>query len=105
MLIFLKLVWANRGLVAAGLVALAFGVLWLRNDYLATQLESSRKANAVYAKQLPVLRADYQRAVWRASNAEKIKGSISNAKDGPVADSLRVALDGLRGDNPADRTK
>lgn len=105
MLIFLKLVWDNRGLVAAGLVAIAFGVLWMRNDYLAAQLETSRKANAIYAKNLPVLRADYQRAVWRATNAEKIKGSISNAKDGPIADSLRVALDGLRGVNASDRTK
>ena len=92
----LMLLASNWRAVAFLALSLACALLWWRNDYLSARVDAAEAANAVYAQQAVVLKAERDKAIKRAVKAEKIKGDIRNAQDGYVAPALRVALDGLR---------
>lgn len=102
MLAFLKLAWAYRSLIGILALCAFVGGLWLRNDYLAHNLDIAKRTNAIYAKQMPVLRQERDRLLWRTQKVEQIRGEIAHAEDGPVAPALRIAVERLRElDTPA----
>lgn len=97
----LTILLGNWRIVLIACLAAACAALWWRSEYLSARVDAAVAANAAYAKQAVILEAERKDAIARAIKAEKLKGRIQNAKDGPVADSLRVALDGLRGNQSA----
>ena len=95
------LLWANRTLIAGAVLAAVLWGLWAYCGHLRARLADAEQANAIYAQTIDALKAENKRALWRAKNAEKLKGQIANAQDAPLAPALRIALDGLRADNAA----
>jgi predicted negative regulator of RcsB-dependent stress response len=67
-----------------------------RTEVAEVNAQSAKRLNEAVARERKVREAEAKKLQLRTEELNKLLGEVERGEDGPIADSLRRALDGLR---------